>query len=139
VLWFQHGHWDAALEQSQLAAKYSDTKRTDDNRRYYAAIAYVHISLLWRMHAEAYPGDAAEANRKAYDATKRALELQPELSMARVEHVANAVRYRGAAGADGSTEARQLIRADARQDKSLLRAYRVNPDLKRFPEVADWV
>jgi len=129
VLWFRYGQWQAALDEFAAAARYADTKKAEGNQKYYAALAYVHLSLLWRMRAETEPADADAANRRGYAASRRAVELKPDFMIARLEHALNCMR------AGVAEEAFRLIDEDARLDKRRLSAYLMNPDLKAWPAI----
>lgn len=81
VLWFQYGYWQPAMEQFELAARYGDAANASAAQRYYAALALIHRSLLWRMDG------SEEALRQALAACARAWELVPDVDAVIIEYV----------------------------------------------------
>lgn len=133
TLWFQRGEWEIPLEHFRLAARYAGTPSADRHQLYFAAMACIHGSLLWRMDADTYPEKAIESNRMAYNASERAMSLRPDLLMVRVEHVANCMRV------GEVKEAFAIIDSEAAKAPSNLDAYLINLDLKAFPQVALYI
>ena len=133
VLWFQKHQWEPALEHFELAAKYADTVDADDDQRYYAAVAYCHASLLWRLDAETNIENGAATMEKALSASARAYTLAGTLAVALQEHVLNLLR-----SAEAGTARRVMDEAVTRDDK-LLVFLETSPDLADFDVVRRFV
>jgi tetratricopeptide (TPR) repeat protein len=87
ILWFEFGMWQAALDAFGLGARYADVRGGTDAERYYAALAHTHISLLWRMGADASRDRTEECPPRALQAAVRAVELCSDLAAAVIEHL----------------------------------------------------
>lgn len=130
VLWFQYGRWEEGMEHFRHAATYGGERGASKEQRYYAALACLHGSLLWRMDADTHPKQFQESSDRAYNATHRAMQLRPDILLPRVEHTVNCLR------AGAVEEGFRLLEEDARANPRRLNSYLVNPELKAFPQVA---
>ena len=133
VLWFQKHEWEPALEHFELAAKYADTVDADDDQRYYAAVAYSHVSLLRRLDAETNQADRAASMEKALSASSRASALAGTLAVALQEHLLNLLK-----SAEAGAARRVMDEAVGRDDK-LLVFLETSPDLASFEVVRKFV
>lgn len=134
VLWFEYGYWELAMEHFQLAAKYADAVDASPQQKYYAAVAHLHVALLWRMDAKTLPEHRDESLAKATAASARAYELMKhELPMAVVEHVLVLLTT-------GRTqEAIKVMWEAVNADESVLLSLESSPDLTEWREVEEWV
>jgi hypothetical protein len=123
VLWFQYGHWQPSMEQFELAARYGAAADAGPAQRYYAALALIHMSLLWRMDG------SEEALRQALSACARAWELVPDVDAVIIEYVLLLCLHRQ----DDRVEA-VLWRAFLSRE-SRVTAYPRHPDLSDQPPV----
>lgn len=133
VLWFQKHEWERALEQFELPAKYADTVDADDDQRYYAAVAYSHVSLLCRMDAETSPANRAASLSNALTASARASALAGTLAVALQEHVLNLLKSAEA------EKARHVMDEAVSRDDKLLVFLETSPDLAGFDVVRKFV
>jgi tetratricopeptide (TPR) repeat protein len=132
VQWFEFGHWEPAISHFELAAKYADSNDADDNQRYYAALAYCHVSLLWRMDAETQKGNPSASLEKAAAAAARAQTVTPTLPLALQECVLSLLALGNEGGARGALE------AAFRADEGLLLAVERNVEMARHPLVTSF-
>lgn len=133
VLWFEYGQWEPALEHFGLAGKYADTTDADADQEYYAAVAYLHVALLWRMDAQTIPEHSETSLPKATAASRRAFELvRHGLPMAVVEHALDLLMV-------GRLEdAINVMEEAVSADENLLLGIETNPDLQGWDEVREW-
>jgi tetratricopeptide (TPR) repeat protein len=123
VLWFQYGHWQPAMEQFELAPRYGDAANAGQAQRYYAALALIHMSLLWRMDG------SEEALRQALSACARAWELAPDVDAVIIEYVLLLCLHRQ----DDRVDA--VLRRAFLSRESRVTAYPRHPDLSDQPPV----
>jgi tetratricopeptide (TPR) repeat protein len=123
VLWFQYGHWQPAMEQFELAARYGDAANAGQAQRYYAALALIHMSLLWRMDG------SEEALRQALSACARAWELVPDVDAVIIEYVLLLCLHRQ----DDRVDA--VLRRAFLSRENRVTAYPRHPDLSDQPSV----
>jgi len=78
IFWFM-GKWEHAAEHFKLAAQYSGATNIEATveQKYYAAVAYSHLSLIWRMDAAVNLGRARYSLINAETAASIAFELYP--------------------------------------------------------------
>ncbi len=133
ISFFEFGHWEAAVQEAGLAARFADSRDADDRQKYYAALAYCHLSLLWRMDDEADPERRPSSRQKAYEASIRARMLQPNMGLAFCEQVVNAI----ALGKE--LEAWSTIDSRLSEDEGSLLSLEQSPDLRAAPLVQEFV
>jgi len=124
VLWFQYGQWQPAMGQFELAAKYGDAADAGKEQRYYAALAYIHMSLLWRMDG------SEESLSQALSASARAWELALNVDPVIIEHVLLLCLHKR------SNQAKAVMHGAFFMQEERATAFPHHPDLKVFPEVA---
>ncbi len=129
VMWFQFGQWEAAMEQFELAAKYADAVDATEQQRYYAAVAYSHVSLLWRMDAQTHPDRAKVSYGRADRAARRAAELAPDLLVALQESVLALL------GLKRRDEAWAVMERAVSRDETMLLGLEDNPETAGWPAV----
>lgn len=136
VMWFRFGQWQPAMEQFELAAKYADvdhyrpevTQEQKDAMVYYAALAYAHVSMLWRMDGHtAFPHHKMQSYTKAEQAARRAVELRGDLSIVIQERIASLL------GLDHKEEALEVVQTAVEQDERHLATLEANPDIRKWP------
>jgi tetratricopeptide (TPR) repeat protein len=134
VLWFEFGRWDPAMEHFQLAAKYADAVEVDEKQKYYAALAHLHVALLWRMDAEAGASDRDRSLSNAATSGIRAVELTDHrLSIALLECALDLLE------ADRARCAIAALQHGVENSETLLLAIEANPELMAWGKVRVFV
>jgi hypothetical protein len=133
VMWFEQHDWPSALQHFGLAAKYADTTDASEPQRYYATLAYAHISLLHRLEVLSGPENSVAANRQALAASDRALQLVLTLSLAFQEQILNLLQ------AADTEDARRTMEAAVSADENLLVFLEHGPDLADLEVVSTFV
>lgn len=133
VLFFRLGLSDPAIEHFELAARYADEVQASDTQRYWAALAYTHMALLYRLWAETSDFERHQWLEKAQTAAARALQLVPALAPAVHEAVLVRLLLEDDAGAT------DVMETTVRQDEELLVGLERNPQLTSYTPVSEFI
>jgi len=133
IIFFRQELSDPAIEQFELAARYADEIDASESQRYWAALAYAHMALLYRLYGETSDFGQQEWLEKARSAATRALELVPTLPPAPHEAVLTHILLGDEAAA------RKIMEKAVRQDEKLLLGLERNPQLMAQQPVGEFV
>lgn len=133
IIFFRQELSDPAIEQFELAARYADEIDASESQRYWAALAYAHMALLYRLYGETSDFGQQEWLEKARSAATRAMELVPTLPPALHEAVLTNILLGDEAAA------RKIMEKAVRQDERLLLGLERNPQLMVQQPVGEFV
>jgi len=123
IIFFRQELSDPAIEHFELAARYADEVGASDSQQHWAALAYAHMALLYRLYGETSESERQQWLEKAKEAAMRALQLVPTLPPAVHEAILTHILL-------GDEAAVQEVMEDAaRQDEALLLGIERNPQL----------